>query len=108
MRALIGFGRCQIPSPEGLSCSTPIFTRTILLHQLRANSWKYTCLRMIGVFTPCHSDMEGTERVKLQLHSEGFCRSFAVHKNILISPQTIYMKNIEEYLRSCSICLNFM
>ena len=44
MRALIGFGRCQIPSPDGPSCSTPIFTHTILLHQLRANSWKYTCL----------------------------------------------------------------
>ena len=47
MRALIGFGRCQIPSPNGLSCSTPIFTCTILLHQLQANSWKYMCLRMM-------------------------------------------------------------
>ena len=47
MRALIGFGRYQIPSPDGLSCSTPIFTCTILLCQLRANSWKYTCLRMM-------------------------------------------------------------
>ena len=35
MRALIGFGRCQIPSPDGPSCSIPIFTPTVLLHQLR-------------------------------------------------------------------------
>ena len=48
MRALIGFGRCQIPSPDGPSCSAPIFTHTILLHQLGANSWKYTCLRMMN------------------------------------------------------------
>ena len=47
VRALIGFGRCQIASPDGPSCSAPIFTRTILLHQLRAKSWKYTCLRMM-------------------------------------------------------------
>ena len=45
MRALIGFGRCQIPSSDGLSCSAPIFTHAILLHQLWANSWKYMCLR---------------------------------------------------------------
>ena len=45
VRALIGFGRCQIASPDGPSCSAPISTRTVLLHQLRAKSWKYTCLR---------------------------------------------------------------
>ena len=45
VRALIGFGRCQIASPDGPSCSAPISTCTILLHQLRAKSWKYTCLR---------------------------------------------------------------
>ena len=44
MRALIGFGRYQIPSLDGPSCSVPIFTCTILLHQLQADSWKYTCV----------------------------------------------------------------
>ena len=36
-----------IPSADGLSCSELKSVCTILMHQLRANSWKYTCLRMM-------------------------------------------------------------
>ena len=45
MKALIGFGRCYIPSADSPSCSEPKSVRTISMHQLWANSWKYTCLR---------------------------------------------------------------
>ena len=70
MRALIGFGRCQIPSPDGLSCSTPIFTRAILLHQLWANSWKYRCLRTIE----CLHHVTATWKVlKGLMSAEGSC-----------------------------------
>ena len=47
MKALIGFGRCYIPSADSLSCSKPKSIHTVLMHQLWANSWKYTCLRMM-------------------------------------------------------------
>ena len=68
MKALIGFGRCYIPSPNGLSCSEPKSVCTILMHQLQANSWK--CMfEDDGLFTPCRSDMQGTEGVK---HSDKF------------------------------------
>ena len=45
MKALIGFGRCSIPSADGLSCFELKSIHTILMLQLWANSWKYTCLR---------------------------------------------------------------
>ena len=44
---LIGFGRCYIPSADSPSCYKPKSVRTISMCQLRANSWKYTCLRMM-------------------------------------------------------------
>ena len=47
MKALIGFGRCYIPSTESPSYSKLKSVHTILMHQLRANSWKYMCLRMM-------------------------------------------------------------
>ena len=45
VKALIGFGRCYIPSTDSLSCSEPKSVCTVSMCQLRANSWKYTCLR---------------------------------------------------------------
>ena len=45
VKALIGFGRCYIPSTNSPSCSEPKYVRTVSMHQLWANSWKYTCLR---------------------------------------------------------------
>ena len=47
MKALIGFGRCFLPSAYGPSCSKPKSVCTILMCQLWANSWKYMCLRMM-------------------------------------------------------------
>ena len=47
MKALIGFGRCYIPSADSPSCSELKSVRTISMHQLLANSQKYTCLRMM-------------------------------------------------------------
>ena len=47
IKALIEFGRCYIPSADSPSCSEPKSVCTILMRQLRANSWKYTCLRMM-------------------------------------------------------------
>ena len=47
MKALIGFGRCYIPSTDSPSCSKPKSVCTVLMRQLWANSWKYTCLRMM-------------------------------------------------------------
>ena len=47
MKALIGFGRCYIPSADGPSCSKLKSVCTISMRQLRANSWKYTCLKMM-------------------------------------------------------------
>ena len=45
MKALIGFGRCYIPSADSLSCSELKSFCTVSMCQLWANSWKYTCLR---------------------------------------------------------------
>ena len=47
MKAQIGFGRCNIPSADGPSYSKPKSVHTVSMHQLLANSWKYTCLRMM-------------------------------------------------------------
>ena len=47
MKALIGFGRCYIPSADSPSCFELKSVCVILMHQLWANSWKYTCLRMM-------------------------------------------------------------
>ena len=47
MKALNRFGRCYIPSAGRLSCSELKSVHTVLMHQLWANSWKYTCLRMM-------------------------------------------------------------
>ena len=63
IKALIGFGRCYIPTTDSPSCSKPKSLRTISMCQLQANSWKYT-FEDDGLFTPCHSNMEGTEGVK--------------------------------------------
>ena len=69
MKALIGFGRRYILSTDNNpSCSKPKSVRTILMHQLWANSWKYTCLRMMDCLHHV-SDMEGTEGVKWGLGS---------------------------------------
>ena len=47
LKALIGFGRCYIPFADGLSCSELKSVCIISMHKLQANSWKYTCLRMM-------------------------------------------------------------
>ena len=77
MRALIGFGRCQIPSPDGLSCSTPIFTHAIMLHQLRANSWKYMCLRMMECLhhvTATWKILKGLNEIELRKKNFYLCK----------------------------------
>ena len=45
MKALIGFVRCYIPSADSPSCSEPKSVCILSMHQLWANSWKYTRLR---------------------------------------------------------------
>ena len=47
MKALIGFGMHDISSTDGHSCSElkSVFIASVC--QLRANSWKYTHLRMM-------------------------------------------------------------
>ena len=47
MKALIGFGRCYIPSADDLSCSELKSLHTVSMCQLWAKSWKYTCLRVM-------------------------------------------------------------
>ena len=106
MKALIGFGRCYIPSADGLICSEPKSVCTILMRQLRANSWKYTCLRMGGLFTPCHSDMQGTEAVNvLSCGNEDYSQNSATftasnpsrQKQLLMGgPNRVPMSNCSE------------
>ena len=65
MKALIGFHRYYICSADSPICSELKSIHTILMRQLQANSWKYHVFEDDGLFTPCHSDMQGTEGVKL-------------------------------------------
>ena len=45
--ALMVFGGHPIPSTAGLGCSASVHSKMVLIHQLRAISWKDMCLRMI-------------------------------------------------------------
>ena len=54
LKALIGFGRCYIPSTDDLSCSKLKSVCTILMHQLWANSWKYSRTHLIRTLLICH------------------------------------------------------
>ena len=47
MKALIGFRRFYILSADSPSCSELKSVHTISMCQLQANSWKYTCLRIM-------------------------------------------------------------
>ena len=51
MKALIGFGMCYVPSADSPSCSKPKSVHTVSMYQVWANSWKYTCLRMMDCYT---------------------------------------------------------
>ena len=72
MKALIGFGRCYKPSADGPSCPEPKSVRTISMRQLRVNSWKYMCLRMMD----CLHHVTATCKVLKGLKSMEDCRRF--------------------------------
>ena len=74
MKALIGFGRCYIPSADSPGCSKPKSVRTISMHQLWANSWKYMCLRMMD----CLHHVTATWKVLKGLSKERACQG---HQN---------------------------
>ena len=66
MRALIGFGRCQIPSPmvRVVPHQYSLIPFCCINYKLLLGN---TCVfEDDGVFTPCHSDMEGTERINVR------------------------------------------
>ena len=69
MKALIGFGRCYIPSTEG----PKLFQTKICLYcfnaTIRGQLLEIHLFEDDGLFTPCHSDMQGTEGVKSNVSS---------------------------------------
>ena len=94
MKALIGFGRCYIPSADSLSCPELKSVCTILMPQLWANSWKYTCLRMMD----CLHHVTATWKVLKRLNAltiwpptqhHSACRICGIH---IIYKQCIFFK----------------
>ena len=74
MKALIGLGRCYIPSTDSLSGFKPNSVHTILMLQLWANSWKYTCLRMMDCLhhvTPTWKLLKGLRELEPKMDPEG-------------------------------------
>ena len=76
VKALIGFGRCYVPSADSLSCSEQKSVCTVLMHQLQANSWKYTCLRTMD----CLHHVTATWKVLKGLSHWVNCNLFVLRK----------------------------
>ena len=82
MKALIGFHRCYIPSADSPSCSKLKSVCTVSMCQLRANSWKYMCLRTMDCLH----------------HVTATCKVLKGFKGVLKPYQTKWMAGCVQYM----------